>query len=79
VQARESLLKGISTIDFLGLTSSDQLLFILKLYISILTKQKILVRGSMLLILPLQDGLTEVGNGRESTVNRAMDGSIYPS
>ncbi len=58
----------ISTIDLLVLTSLDQLLFILKLYISIFTKQPILMRRSIVLSLPLQE---EIPGGYQLRVSAA--------
>jgi hypothetical protein len=44
----------ISTVDLFVLNSLDQLLFTLKLYLSIFTKQPIIMRRSTVLSLPLQ-------------------------
>jgi hypothetical protein len=44
----------ISTVDLLVLTSSDQLVFILRLYLSLFTKQLDLKRRSIVQSLPFQ-------------------------
>jgi hypothetical protein len=52
----------VSTVDLLVLTSSDQLLLILKMYFSFFTKQPILIRRSTVLNLPDQIGVPAPSN-----------------
>ncbi len=44
----------LSTVDLLVLTSLDQLILILKIVFTVVTKQAVLMRRSAVLILPLQ-------------------------
>ncbi len=58
----------ISTVDLLILTSLDELIFILKMFVTFFTKQAALMRRSSVLNLPLQSVFPGAGNTKGGSI-----------